>query len=228
MKIKLYCLPYAGGMASVYYKWKHIINDCIEVIPIDYAGHGVYYDLPCFTNMKDLVSDVISKMSLDEAPYAIFGHSFGALVAYEVVTKLHDEGYHDPIHVFYSSHESPEIRPEKEIFNLSDNDFIAEMSKLGGTPNELCSDLECFKFFLPSLRADYRIEETYKFNGYKKINCDISVFHGQDDVKISLLKNWKYTTNKECSYYTFPGTHFYINEISEEVVKKIDQLLEMR
>src|SRR5471030_1190282 len=136
-KIKLFCFPYAGGSSVIYENWRKKLSPSIELIPIEYAGIGSRFAEPLFENINDVVEDVfhaIKKHLNTTIEYSFFGHSMGALIAYELSHKLTQLKYTAPVHIFFSGKLAPHIENEyKPIHALEDVEFKEMLLKLGGT-----------------------------------------------------------------------------------------------
>lgn len=230
--MKLFCLPYAGGSATYYSRWKKYLNDRIELCPIELAGRGRRYADPFYKSIADAVEDVYSmiKDELDKEPYAIFGHSMGSVIAYELGVKtmnLHPV----PVHIFVSGGTAPHARKKlKPTYNLPLEQFKEEILKYEGTPENFFDNKELLRLFLPILRADIKIMEEYSFSDGKefaRFHSPISVFCGKSDAHapMSTIDEWQKLTDKECRIYPFEGGHFFIHDNEEEIVDIINNSL---
>ncbi|QWI15044.1 thioesterase [Bacillus wiedmannii] len=227
-KIKLFCIPFAGGSAVVYSKWKKLMDPFIVVNEVELAGRGRRMNEPLIDNMEEMVEDIYySIKDYITEPYAIFGHSMGGLLTYELCHKLQKEGYPDPVHVFVSGRKAPQLKARRKIIHdLPNEEFISEILKYDGMDKSIFENKELADIFLPILKADFKLIETYEFNQpFNLLNFDISVFHGIDDKAVDFeeLSHWSEVTKKESKIYTFPGGHFFINEYTEQVVNKINE-----
>ncbi len=231
-KVKLFCIPHAGGSALKYYKWKKYLSNSVELYPVELSGRGKRFVAPLYNSFEEATEDIceIVKTELDGTMYAVFGHSMGSLLAYELINKLKEQNFYAPIHVFFSGRHPPHVKVENAIHFMNDIDFIAEIIKYDGIPQGLLNNKEILDFFIPILRADYRIIENYRyyFKNYK-FEFDISVFSGNKDrsIKIESLEDWGKYTKKRCIIYEFQGGHFFLDENVEGIIKIInDTLLE--
>jgi medium-chain acyl-[acyl-carrier-protein] hydrolase len=228
-KTKLFCFPYAGGSSMVYTKWKKHLDNSIELKPIELAGRGKRFLQPFKYNMDDTVNDIynIIKEEIDESPYSLLGHSMGSLIVYELNKKIKEAGLKAPVHAFFSGSKPPHMRDSKALYKLPDDEFKDEIFKMEGTPKELLENKELLEIFLPVLRADYTIVDTYKCNEECiKLNCDMSVLYGKkDDVTVDEIVAWKNYTNRDCKIYGFEGGHFFIHNNIENIVKIINNTL---
>ncbi|MCP3742352.1 thioesterase II family protein [Rossellomorea sp. BNER] len=229
-KVKLFCIPFAGGSAVIYSKWKKWMAHSIEVNEVELAGRGRRMNEPLIENMEEMVEDIYDSIkNYITEPYSIFGHSMGGLLTYELCHKLQKEGYPAPVHVFVSGRKAPQLKARKKlIHSLPDQEFITEILKYDGMDKNIFENKELANIFLPILKADFKLIETYKFNPpFNLLKSNISVFHGMDDktVDVEELSLWSEVTKKESKIYTFPGGHFFINEYPEQVVNKINETL---
>lgn len=229
-KMKLFCLAYAGGSCSIYEGWKKYIHPYIEVVPVEYSGRGKRFSESLYTNINDLTEDIYNtiKSELNEMPYAFLGHSMGSLVAYELAYKIKENHENDPMHIFFSGKSAPNIiKTEKVLHTLNDNEFKKEILKLNGTPKEVLENKELMDIFLPVLRADFKANEEYEYNGKRdKLDCDFTVLYGkEEDIEINEIIEWKNHTKCSCNFFQLNGGHFFINSEFENVTKIINSIL---
>jgi surfactin synthase thioesterase subunit len=225
-RVKLFCLPYAGGSAMVYSSWKKPLLPDIEVIPIELAGRGGKTDVPFYRSLSgDGTDDIMAQLGrhLDGSPFAIFGHSMGALFAYEVGHRIQAETGRRPIHMFFSGRGAPHLkRADRIVHLLPDAEFQAEIMKLGGTPKELFEQEELAKVFLPVLRADYRLVETYEplpLHLAEPLDCDVTVLWGtEDQYNREDAEAWRHYTKRRCRVEAFQGNHFFIHAYKAQVI----------
>ncbi|MCX7922799.1 MAG: thioesterase domain-containing protein [Clostridia bacterium] len=230
-KIKLFCLPYAGGSAMVYSKWKRFLHNSIELCPIELAGRGKRFNEPFYESFGSAVEDVYNlvKSQIDDSKYAIFGHSMGSWLAYELILKLKESNYPEPVHAFFSGRYPPHIKHrEEKIHMLPDDEFMSKILKYGGTPKELAENKELLAIFIPILRADYRILET---NDERPEICQlgygISVLNGIEDAEVTQndLDEWEKYAGESFNLYEFDGGHFFINDHTQKIVDIINRTL---
>ena len=230
-KIKLFCFPYAGGSAVVYYKWKQYLDKEIELIPIELAGRGVRIHEPLYPVVPAAINDVYKIVSemINGSPFALFGHSMGGMISYQLSQKLREEGNHSPIHVFFSGRRAPHVKrhDEKKYHLLDEEEFKKEILSLGGTPRELFDHPELLKVFLPLLKNDFKLAETDVHEGeINPLDCNISVLLGKyDDLTTEQCDGWKKHTKKLCSIHYFEGGHFFLHEKAKQIVRLINNTL---
>jgi len=230
-KTKLFCFPYAGGSAQIYYNWAKSLNPEIELIPIELAGRGKRFNEPLYKDFDELVDDVFHQIYNDvlETPYALFGHSLGALIAFELVQKIGINKLPNPKHVFYSGKSAPHIEKKRRVIlhQLDSEEFKREIIQLGGTPAGIFEHIEFEKLFLPLLRNDFKLAETYNFKEGKNLyDGKITVLLGkEDDLTAEQCHEWSNTTSDVCSIVYFNGGHFFIHNETEKIFKIINNTL---
>lgn len=228
--MRLFCLPYAGGSEIIYYKWKRYLSSLIQLEPIELKGRGSRSNEDFYKNLEDAVEDIFKNIKdkiLDDN-YAIYGHSMGSLLAYELYYKIYNENVKIPKHIFFSGYKPPNIpKKEKKIYLLPDEEFIKEVISLGGTSKEIADNKELLQLFIPILRNDFKILDKYVYKEKKeKIHCDISVLNGkQDNITLGELLAWKSYGDKNFKIYNFEGNHFFINNNVESITKVINSTL---
>lgn len=228
-KIKLFCIPHAGGSSMVYYTLRNYLEDSIELTPIELAGRGTRYGEKLYCNLNDAVNDLFNsiKDKLDQ-PFAILGHSMGSWMAYELYYKIFEELNIIPEHLFLSGNSAPYVKKTKKVLHtLDDDNFKKEIVKLGRTPKEIFSNEELCEIFLPVLRMDYKIIETYVHETKKRpIECGITVMNGKDDdITKDQLYAWEDCTNKSFEVINFEGDHFFIFNEFQRVGSIINTIL---
>lgn len=231
-KIKLFCIPYSGSSASVYLAWKKDLPEYIELVPIELLGHGARIKEQLYKNVEEAVEDVTksiaSHLSKDE-PYAILGHSMGSALAYEAYYKLKELGYQEPVHMFFSGRKAPiDCSGTTEFYKKSEEEFLKVVYMYGGTTKAIMDNPELKKLFLPILRADFMIAETYYSHGKsKKLQCDITVTNGREDRSIAAadMTKWDEITDKKCNHKLLPGDHFFLIQNMKMMINVVDETL---
>ncbi|WP_367997061.1 thioesterase II family protein [Paenibacillus sp. MZ03-122A] len=136
--MRLFCIPYAGGSASIYLGWRVPLADIAEVIPIELAGRGRRLKDPYYNSFDETVQEVCKTIlsQVGSEPYALFGHSMGCMIVYEVIHRLLAKGSSTPVVTFLSGRSAPHRRKEREtpIHLLPDDEFRDVIMDLGGTP----------------------------------------------------------------------------------------------
>lgn len=225
--MKLFCIPYAGGSATIYYPWKRQLLPNVQVIPLELAGRGERMGEPFYSDIGgDGADDLFARIApmLDGSPFALFGHSMGTLFAYELAHRIRRETGAFPAHVLLSGRGAPHTRYGKTpIHGLPDQQFQEEVLRLGGTPKEVFENEELSQIYTPILRADYRLCETYLDSGKtEKLACPITVMRGtQDHYSREEAEAWRTYARGDVRIIEFEGGHFFIHECRDQVVEAI-------
>uniref|UniRef100_A0A674F0P4 S-acyl fatty acid synthase thioesterase, medium chain n=1 Tax=Salmo trutta TaxID=8032 RepID=A0A674F0P4_SALTR len=184
---RLICFPWAGGGSIHYARWGKILTS-IEVFAVKLPGREARAKEPFFQSMEQIVDEVINVLLpvLKEKPFALFGHSFGAMTSFAIADTLKRVHKLEPIHIFLSGASAPysEMRiqaPKRS--DLSDEEFLQWMTRIGGTPPELLANPEVVKLFLPALKADLHVVENYRCDRPESpLSCPVTCFDGKQDM----------------------------------------------
>lgn len=216
--VRLFCFPYSGAAASIYYPWAEMLPPNIEVCPVQLPGHGTRLREPLATRLAPQVEAVAASLTpaLDR-PFAFFGHSMGALISFELARYLRRLGRPGPVHLFVSGHGAPHL-PDRNppLHGLPEPEFVAKLRELNGTPEEVLRHEELLQLLIPVLRADFAVCETYVYQAEPPLPCPISAYGGLADgyVNREELAAWQEQTASRFSLRMFPGDHFYLNQAS--------------
>jgi surfactin synthase thioesterase subunit len=164
---------------------------------------------------------------MDDRPFALFGHSMGALLAYEVALRLAAAGLPTPSHLFASGRRAPSRHRDDRLHLSSDDDLLAHIRRLGGPGSMALDDPEIRAMVLPLIRHDYRAVETYRHDPSAVLDCPITVLTGDRDALVSLNEAhaWAGHTTGPTDLVVLPGGHFYLAGRNEQVVDLIRRRL---
>ena len=226
-RARLFCMPYAGSGASCYHAWSRAFaGDGIEVRSVQLPGReSRLRELP-FTAMAPLVSALTDHVALlTDRPFGFFGHSMGALVAFEVARELQHRGVKGPDFLCASGAGAPQIpREDEPLHMLPDDEFVRQVSeKYQGIPPQVLQHTELLELILPALRADLSVIENYQFVEGDRLRCAISVFSGADDEHVTPEKiaPWEHLTSSHYACRIFPGDHFFLNDNRDELIRAV-------
>ena len=179
--LRLYCFPYAGGSAQVFSQWQRQFPPEIDLCLVNLPGRGRRITEPLVKRLTFLVQSIADALvrELQEfpGPFALFGHSMGATISFEVARELRRRGVMEPAHLFVAGRRAPQLPDSDPVtFNLPHDPFIAELRKLNGTPSELLEDPELLELYLPVIRADFELIQTYEYYEEEPLSCPITAY----------------------------------------------------
>ncbi|MFJ9679413.1 thioesterase II family protein [Streptomyces sp. NPDC101194] len=226
---RLICFPHAGGGAGVFAEWATLLPAEIELAAVQLPGRQNRIAEEAATEAGPLVEAVAAELlPVMDGPVAFFGHSCGAMLAFEVARFLHAAGGPEPVHLFLSAQPSPEaFRERPKLHELSHEDFRAEMVNLGGIDEEIVEDVEILDALLPAVRADFAVWERHRVAPVPRLDVPFSVLAGRTDVRTPLdsLDGWRAYTSARFDTRLHPGGHFYFLDASADVLASIGRTL---
>ncbi|RCJ19176.1 gramicidin dehydrogenase [Nostoc sp. ATCC 43529] len=230
--LRLFCFPYAGGSSMIFRTWSNSLPRNVEVCAVEYPGRGRQMQSPPIAQLEPLVKAIASSVLpyLDK-PFAFFGHSMGGLVSFELTRLLRLKYNLKPFHLFISARRAPQIPPTKPpIHVLPDPELLEELRTLNGTPKAVLENPELMQIFLPILRADFAVLETYTYTPQQPLDCPINIFGGWQDKEVNheALQAWREQTIATFSLQMFDSDHFFIHSHQDSLLKLISQELGVR
>lgn len=213
---RLFCMPYAGGGVAPYRLWSRTLPDDIEVLAVQLPGREARLREAPLTSIADMVKAVQPAVeAASDLPYAIFGHSMGALIAFELAAALESSDSRAPSHLFVSARRSPEEPdPRPPIHALPEREFLDEMqARYGAVPDAVRSERELLDLLLPVVRADICAVETYTMSPGTKVCCAVDVYGGVHDThpNPAQLPRWERVAGRPVRVCLFDGDHFFVN-----------------
>jgi medium-chain acyl-[acyl-carrier-protein] hydrolase len=222
---RIFFFPYAGGGPSVFSKWSAELPDNLEAQIAHYPGRGSRHNEPPVKSLSILIEELSRAIQpLLDKPFTFFGHSLGGLIAFELARYLHNKVLPQPIILFISACGAPQIPdPHPPLHALPESEFLHSLKELNGIPQEVLQNKEMLKLFLPTLRTDFEMVETYQYTPGAPLDFPISVFGGLDDERVSRerLEDWTVNTNSHFKSQYFSGDHFFINSEKGTVIESI-------
>jgi medium-chain acyl-[acyl-carrier-protein] hydrolase len=213
-------MPYAGGTADIYRGWQRWFPEQIDICLVHLPGRGKRVREEPFTQLTPLVKAIAANIGgAIKVPYALYGHSMGALISFELGRELLEKHGHSPAHIFVSGCRAPQWpKSEPPTFNLPHDKFIDELKRLNGTPREVFDDPELMEVFSKILRADFEIVDTYEYRAQERLACPITVYGGlqDEDVPVESCRAWQEQTLVDCKVQMFEGDHFFIRNSRSE------------
>ncbi len=219
--LRLFCFPYAGGSSTIFHRWGEQLPDWVEVIAARLPGRGPKIREHAKESIGEIVQDIEPEVkALTGTPIALFGHSFGALVAFEVARQLHNLGQ-PPTLLVVSASRAAHLPPTRApIHALEQPEFIAELKQMGGTSENILESTELMQLLLPTLRADFKAAETYRYTPDEKLSCPILALASPTDphIKISQAAAWEQLTNNTFQIEQISGGHHFLETSRSEVL----------
>lgn len=231
-KANLFCFPYAGGGIVAYHAWKNLLHPDVALLRMQLPGRETRLREKPFTSFFPLIKALVSAIApWVDSPFVFYGHSLGALIAFEVARMLRDMGKPLPFHLFISSFRAPHLPdPDLMISKLPENQFIECLKQYDGIAPAIVKNSELMEIYLPILKADFSVLSSYHYTQKVPLPCPITAFAGLSDPKISAeeIAEWHDHTTGGFDKYFFPGGHFFINESQPEILAHINRYLEQR
>ena len=227
--LRLFCFPYAGGGAAVFRGWAEGLGPEIEVCAVRLPGRESRLREAPFRQHQPLIEALLPALQPElNRRFALFGHSMGALIGFELARELARRGGPMPVHLFVSGHRAPNL-PSRvpPLANLPEPEFRDRLRAMGGTPAEILDDPELMTIFGPLLRADLALGEGYAYRDAPPLGCPVSAFGGEDDPRLRPedLQDWARQTRAPFTLKLFPGGHFFLHTAGPDLLQAIRMAL---
>jgi medium-chain acyl-[acyl-carrier-protein] hydrolase len=210
--INVFCFPFAGGAASVYRNWGNLLPPTIQIIPVELPGRGGRLHEPPFVDLPALIAVLADAIQpLLGSPFALFGHSMGALLAFELTRELSRVYAREPELLVVSGCRAPQVPDDfPVIYNLPQSEFIKALNQLDGTPKEILEHAELMDLVLPLLRTDFQLVQTHKYIAGPRLRCPITAYGGLQDSHSTcdVILPWRELTSSRFTLHLLPGGHF--------------------
>jgi medium-chain acyl-[acyl-carrier-protein] hydrolase len=228
-RVRLFCLPYAGGGAAVYRPWVKVVPAEVQICAVQLPGRESRLMEPPFTRMDALIPALVAAIRehLDR-PFAIFGHSMGALVGFELTRALRRANLSMPAHLFLSAHRAPHLPDRRpHIHQLNEADFRQALRELEGTPEEVLENRELMDLIEPTLRADFELCEVYQPAREAPLDVPMTIFGGIADPNVdeAELDAWREYTRAPVRVQMFRGNHLFLHQSQREVTEEVVRML---
>jgi len=210
---RLFCLPFAGGRAQIYYGWQCSKTQNIQVIPIELPGHGTRFNEPLLSDMHQLTNILAHEMSdYMDRPYFIFGHSMGGKIAYFLYQEIINKKLPPPSGLFFSACNPPTGQTKEASTDpFSDEALINYLKRMGGTPSIVLSSKDMLEVYLPILRADLQLA-TYDESPLARIQAHTNILEGTEDSVVtgSAMQHWRSLCSCDIKSHRISGGHFFV------------------
>lgn len=228
-RIRLFCFPHAGGGAAAFREWPAMLSSEIDVWAVQAPGRAWRLREAPFTDVEVWADEATEAMLpwLDR-PFALFGHSLGSIVAFEVARRVVARGY-EPEALFVGARRAPGLPArDSDLSELSDTDFVESIcQRFGGIPPVILESEEVLSLMLPTLRADVAALEQYDYSAGPPLTSPLVVMGGTEDGSVSTeeLDAWSAVSNGPTSVRIFEGDHFYVESHRDEVLSLVHTTL---
>ncbi|MBN3722582.1 thioesterase II family protein [Burkholderia sp. Ac-20379] len=235
--VQLFCLAHAGGAVSLYRRWQQALPHGVELVPLELPGHGTRRTVPPIAQWPALLETMRAELQARRDPeraFALFGHSMGSLIAYELIHALREHGGGTPVWFGASASVAPSLRVrETHWLECTHDQLVARLRSLGGTPEALLRERDFIEMLLPLFRADFHLCGMYPstFPGPSQrplLDCPVTVLTGRDDANTAdaaKLAGWRDTTRGDCTFHAFAGGHFYLETGPGPVLAQVAESL---
>jgi surfactin synthase thioesterase subunit len=225
VRLRMFCFPYAGGGALAFRTWPAGLPPEVEVCPVQLPGRENRLRERPFTRLPHLIEVLVDVlMPYMQMPFVFFGHSVGALIGFELARELRTRDRAGPLHLFVSARRAPQLaEPNPPMHQLPEADFVDRLKEFNGTPQAVLREPELMALFIPILRADFALLETYLYAEAQPLDCPITAFGGMQDGKATReeLTAWRCQTRGEFRLQLFPGGHFYLQNAQRLLLQAI-------
>ncbi|MGW3204471.1 thioesterase II family protein [Streptomyces sp. NPDC001135] len=217
MTHSLLCLPFAGGGAGFYRAWRDLPDGAPRIVPLQLPGREELFTEEPFHDVAD-AADALSRTAAEQAgggPVALFGHSLGAVLAFELARRLQQSADVDLTHLFVSGSPGPWTGRSRHATGLDDDEFLARVQEFAGYEHDALADPDMRELLLPLLRADVEMHENYKGpDSAEPLRVPVTSLRGADDTLVTRAQaeEWRETTGAAFRVTELPGGHMYLTE----------------
>lgn len=227
VKVRLFCFPFGGGGASTFIPWLDRMPSGVEVCPVQAPGRENRLREAPITRMSAMIELLIEALTpFIDCPFALFGHSIGALTMFELARQLRRQGLQSPCWLFASGHPAPDLpRRRPAISHLARPEFTAALREDFDLDPALLDSKDIMDMIFPALRADYELVETYVHQAESPFSCPLSVFGGSRDPETTEdeLMAWSNHTTGSFRTQVLEGKHMFIQTSREALIGEISR-----
>ncbi|MEU7530516.1 alpha/beta fold hydrolase [Saccharothrix sp. NPDC042600] len=227
MSIGLVCLPFAGAGASFFHPWAAHAGDRLDVLPLQLPGRERRIDAEPYRDAHvaadELLPDLVEQLD-GRTDVVLFGHSLGAVLAYELAHRVVAEPGLTLRHLVVSGSPEPHTQRPRRATGLADDEFLERVSEFAGFTHEALRDPEMRELILPTLRADVEMHENYRPRAHDRLPAPITALRGSEDTLVTAAEaaRWSEVAGAGFEYVELPGGHMYLTESAPQLLKLID------
>ena len=224
-KLRLFCFPYAGGSVAIYSEWIKKIGDDTELVAIQLPGRSERMFEDRVDNMDKLVDILYKQMSSTlHEPFAFFGHSMGGLIAYALEKKIEQFSSYKAEYIVISATKPLPSSIKVKKHTLSDEDLTQVLREHKASPEEVLNSKEMMEMILPTVRADYKLIETYNMPSSSSLESKLVIFNCEEDIEKDTIYEWQKYFKSDLVYKTFDGGHFFIHSQVDKIIKELNSI----
>ncbi len=228
-KLRLFCFAYAGGGASIFSRWHEKLPREIEVVAVQLPGRENRFKEPLETRWEKVIDGILGLIEArSKLPYLFFGHSLGALLAFEVTRMLRRRQTSLPLHLMVSGKRAPAM-PSRipPIYNLPDEELVEAMISYNGTDKSILENEELLCLVLKRMRADATLFDLYEYRSEEPLDCAVTSFGGDNDpfVNAAEVRGWETETTSTFEDRMLPGDHFFIHSAEDRLLSHVTEIV---
>ncbi|OJW54535.1 MAG: hypothetical protein BGO67_10090 [Alphaproteobacteria bacterium 41-28] len=228
--MRLFCFHHSGGGTSAYFPWLEYLSPHIEMIAIQMPGRENRFSEPLTNNLTDIVNTLKEGFELyKDKPFFTFGHSLGGVISFEFIKSVMKFYSLTPLHMMISATKAPHFPFRmKQLSQLGDKPLKEELRAYNGIDERILESDELLELFLPIIKSDFSITESYRSTDSTVLPCDILVFSGNEDPTVNMeeIQGWSSYTTGKFKHISFSGGHFFVKEHQKSIVSHINRLAE--
>lgn len=219
--INLFCFPFAGANKYSYNSFRKFAQPSLNIIPLELPGRGGRAKERLLSSIDEMVEDMYNAIKEKvQDPYAIYGHSMGALLGYLTIMRIVEEQLTPPTHLFFTGCHAPGFKrnPSDLSHTLPDQEFLKTLQSYGGISSDILINKDFIDYYLPIFRSDFKAYETFQYQLSSPVDTPIMVFIGDEEKIVDEdLAMWQLVTTREVVVRKFKGHHFFIYNNVEEI-----------
>jgi medium-chain acyl-[acyl-carrier-protein] hydrolase len=225
--VRIICFSSAGGSAFQFRQWDSHASGRSEFLGIQIPGHDERFREPLLRRADAIIENIgPSLLGVSDRPFVLFGHSLGALLAFEFARWARRQGAAGPMRLIVASRSSPRVKPEyAPVHELPEQDFMRVLRLYGGTTDSILENQEVMRHFVPIIRADLEVNRLYSYRREPPFEFPITAIWGDSDPVTTKaeVEGWCAETNGVFNLMTVPGGHFFFRDRIGEIIKVIEQ-----
>ncbi len=227
--LDLFCFPPAGGTSALYRNWHSGLPESVEVHAIELPGRERRLSEPAFSDMGKLLDELVPVIEAARSPgrdFALFGHSMGGTIAFELTKRLRASDRELPVALCISGRRAPQLAERFPLMHkLDENDFIKGLRAYGGTPEAVLQNSELMDIFVPLLRADFSLFETWPYQEAPPLPMPFLVFGGDEDPRAlrTEIQAWNIHSAVDLRLRILPGGHFFLRDYEALMLRALSE-----